>query len=599
MQRGLPEYARIRESLCLILLSAVVAANVQFALAQDFSIESDPFDTSSTLDSHVPRQNLLWQSTVKGYLSDTARPQPSQANAVKSKSLPTKAESTKAEPTQAEPALAEPLKVADRPQTSSASPNTNKSPSPFSKWISPRSSTNRPPAIPSAEITPTPQNPPTVMDEPDAVQEEVTDQEPARLEVRNPPVVPEVARRTVPQRQPLRTPSRRIGEVLDQQRMPTDSELDEEERNATPLNNYPEPQAAPDESTLQTIPVDLPPLTRNQKALREHVRRVLRYYYDRPLNTRDRSPWEVMHCALSYEVHSRILQGGPQGKPVSAVGWLCFNQSCRRMNLMYVDDEGEMNVRVGPALQGHRGQLLAILAQAKVSSEYPMLIDGQEFKIKDLIKSEMETCYPRTELTFKLIGLMHYLDSETQWVNDQGMQWNMRKLVTEELKQPIRGAACGGTHRLSGLTLAYKTRQARGEPVNGEYAQAQRFVAQHQLYTFRTQNPDGSFSTNWFQGREDEPDIDRKLKTTGHMLEWLLYSSTDRELKSPRTTKAVYFLTNLMYQNRYRDWEAGPLGHAIHALVVYDRLMFSKYDAPGDMPMAIRDTTLTGARGNR
>ena len=593
MQRWLPEYARIRESLCLILLSAVVAANMQFALAQNFSLESDPFDTSSTLDSHVPRQNLLWQSTVKGYLSDTTRPPQTRTNSA----TPT---ITKAEPTQAKP-----VQIADRPQTSAeAPPTTNKTPSPFSKWISPRSSATAPRAIPSAEVTPTPQTPPTATDEPQdpeeqSIEAEATDQEPTRLEVRNPLIVPEVARRTIPQRQPLHTPSRRIGEVLDQERMPTAGELDEEELNATPLKNYPEPLVAPEENTSQTLPVELPPLTRNQKALREHVRRVLRYYYDRPLNTLDRSPWEVMHCALSYEVHSRVLQGGPQGKPVSAVGWLCFNQSCRRMSLMHVDDEGELNVRVGPALQGHRGQLLAILSQAKVSSEYPMLVDGHEFKIKDLIKSEMKTCYPRTELTFKLIGLMHYLDSETQWVNDQGMQWNMRKLITEELKQPIRGAACGGTHRLSGLTLAYKTRQARGEPVNGEYAQAQRFVAQHQLYTFRTQNPDGSFSTNWFQGREDEPDIDRKLKTTGHMLEWLLYSSTDRELKSPRTTKAVYFLTNLMYQNRYRDWEAGPLGHAIHALVVYDRLMFSQYDAAGNMPMAIRDTTLSGARGNR
>jgi hypothetical protein len=65
MQRRLPEYARIRQSLRLILLGAVVAANMQLLLAQDFSIESDPFDTSSTLDSHVPQQNLMWQSTVK------------------------------------------------------------------------------------------------------------------------------------------------------------------------------------------------------------------------------------------------------------------------------------------------------------------------------------------------------------------------------------------------------------------------------------------------------------------------------------------------------------------------------------------------------
>jgi hypothetical protein len=567
MQRRLPEYAQALSSLGLILLLGWVLNLSPAAVGQTYSFESDPFEMNSTLDGHVPPQNLLWQSTVKGFAA--AAKQPPQAKSA--------------------PAQTEPVTVADRPGA-----NKTSNPTPFSKWISPRSSA-RPKTVPSAEVTPTPET----ANGPKAIEPEVSTHKSHEITLHDPN---SVARRIVPQRQPATTPpqsrstSRRIGEVLNQDRPPTAGEIAEEERNATPLKAYPTPKAAPQKESVESVPVQLPPLTKSQKALRDHVRRVLRYYYDRPMNTRDRSPWEVMHCALSYEVHSRMLQGGPQGNPVSAVGWLCFNQSCRRMKLMYVDEEGELNVRVGPALQGHRGQLLAILAQAKVSSEYPMQVDGHELKIKDLIQAEMKTCYPRTELTFKLIGLMHYLDSETQWVNDEGMQWNMRKLVSEELRQPIRGAACGGTHRLSGLTLAYKTRQARGESVDGEYAQAQRFIAQHQLYTFRTQNPDGSFSTNWFQGREDEPDIDRKLKTTGHMLEWLLYSSSEKELKHRGTTRAVMFLTNLMYQNRYRDWEAGQLGHAIHALVVYDRLMFSKYDAPGDMPMAIRDTTRLGIR---
>jgi hypothetical protein len=576
MQRWLPEHAQTLSRLCLLMILGVGATAIMATHAQEYSLESDPFETFSTLDGHVPSQNLLWQSTAKGYLSAAARaPQMNDA--------PAGVASPAATP------LKEPVQIADRPADKAGS-------TPFSRWISPRGSAARKP-IPSAAVTPTPERSgPT---RPSTLPQ--TNQR-SEIKLGNPQSVPEVARRTIinrqstpaQTRQPSRTPSRSIGSVLDQDRIAPPDNLSAEELDATPLDSYPQPQQSAESESVESIPVELPPLTRNQKALREQVRRVLRYYYDHPLNTNERSPWEVMHVALSYEVHSRILQGGPQGKPVSAVGWLCFNQNCRRMKLMYVDDEGELNVRVGPALQGHRGQLLAILAQAKVSSEYPMRVDGHEFKIKDLIKSEMETCYPRTELTFKLIGLMHYLDSETQWVNDQGMQWNMRKLVTEEIRQPIRGAACGGTHRLSGLTLAYKTREARGESVDGEYAQAKRFVAQHQQYTFRTQNPDGSFSTNWFQGREDQQDIDRKLKTTGHMLEWLLYSATDKELNNPRTTKAVYFLTNLMYQNRYRDWEAGPLGHALHALVVYDRLMFSKYDEPGDMPMAIRGTTPSG-----
>jgi hypothetical protein len=571
MQRRLPEHAQTLPGLCLMMFVAWGLAITPTAWGDDFTLEPDPFESSSTLDSHVPSQNLLWQSTVKGFVSESTRPV-GQARVA---------------PVEKQPA---PITIAERPLAKKQS-----AANPFTRWISPRSSDAKP-AIPSADVTPTPETPSTEVSDSQAHQSH------RDIILRDPTSAPEVARRTMPRARttqpatPSRSQGRRIGEILDQERGPV---VDDSDLIATPLNGYPEPQAVAEpqkeaEDKAEIVPVKLPPLTKNQRIMRDNVRRVLRYYYEHPMNTRDRSPWEVMHCALSYEVHSRMLQGGPQGKPVSAVGWLCFNQSCRRMKLMYVDEEGELNVKVGPALQGHRGQLLAILAQAKVSSEYPMQVDGHEFTIRDLIRAEMETCYPRTELTFKLIGLMHYLDSETQWVNDQGMQWNMRKLVSEELKQPIRGAACGGTHRLSGLTLAYKTRQARGESVDGEYAQAQRFVAQHQMYTFRTQNRDGSFSTNWFQGREDEEDIDRKLKTTGHMLEWLLYSSTDRELKSAGTTRAMYFLTNLMWQNRYRDWEAGPLGHAIHALVVYDRLMFSKYDAPGDSPMAIRDLTRKG-----
>jgi len=233
--------------------------------------------------------------------------------------------------------------------------------------------------------------------------------------------------------------------------------------------NFPLPRIDPSTPTGKTTRANLPPLTSGQQRLRSKVRRVLTQYYNRPLNTRDRSPWEVLHAILTYEIHSKVLRGGPRGEPITAVGWLCFNQPCKRRTLMYVDKKGGLQVRVGPGLQGHRGQLLAMLAQAHVKKEYPMRVDGHDFTVADLIEMEKRTCYPRTELTFKLIGLMNYLDSDAQWMNDQGLQWNIPKLISEELQQPVRGAACGGTHRLTGLTLAYKKRLQRGEPLDGEY----------------------------------------------------------------------------------------------------------------------------------
>jgi hypothetical protein len=130
--------------------------------------------------------------------------------------------------------------------------------------------------------------------------------------------------------------------------------------------------------------------------------------------------------------------------------------------------------------------------------------------------------------------------------------------------------------------LSYKTREKRGEPVDGQYLRAKRFVAQYQNYAYRLQNSDGSLSTKWFHGPGNEDDIDRKLKTTGHILEWLLYASTEKELRYSRTTAAANYLATILYSNPYRDWETGPLGHAIHALLLYDRLVFQPYDPPGE-----------------
>jgi hypothetical protein len=364
--------------------------------------------------------------------------------------------------------------------------------------------------------------------------------------------------------------------------------IEQPDESASPpasAESYQEPEITP-------TPTPARPLTRNQIALRDKVRRVLKYYYNHPLNTGNRSPWEVMHCMLAYEVHSRILKGGPQGDPITAVGWLCFNQPCKGRTLMYLNETGDLRVKVGPALQGHHGQLLALLAQARVRTDYPMRVEGKDFTVADLIDEEKATCYPRTELTFKLIGLQRYLDINASWMNDQGMQWDFPTMLREEMRQPVRTAACGGTHRLSGLILTVKKRQRSGLPVDGEYAAAQKFVANYVNYAYRLQNSDGSFSTEWFKGPGAEEDIDRRLKTTGHQLEFLIYASSDDQLANFRLVRAVNYLSNVMWANRGRDWEAGPLGHAVHALVLYDRLVFAPHDGQpsGPAPVARQQT---------
>ncbi|MEM1303971.1 MAG: hypothetical protein AAGG46_03705, partial [Planctomycetota bacterium] len=325
-------------------------------------------------------------------------------------------------------------------------------------------------------------------------------------------------------------------------------------------------------------PKPLEPLTSYQRSLRTKVRSVLSYYYRRPLNSIDHDPWEVMHHMLAYGQHSRVLDGSRRSKPMTAVGYLCFNMPCQRKQMMSLTADGLIETRVDVGMQGHKGQLLAMLAQCGVSAEYPIRVDGAELTINDLIRSEKLSCYAGEELSFKLIGLMHYLGPDAVWVNDQGETWNFSRLINEERNQKIRGAPCGGTHRLSGLSLAVSKRMSLGQPIDGEYLQAKQFVDRYASYAFRWQNPDGSLSTEWFRGPGAEEDINRRARTTGHLLEWLLYTVPKEQLTDTRIVRAVNYLSSLLASNTGNPWEIGPLSHALHALLLYDERVFSPHD---------------------
>ncbi len=318
-------------------------------------------------------------------------------------------------------------------------------------------------------------------------------------------------------------------------------------------------------------------LTPELQSLRAKVRGALTHYYPKHLNTRDHSPWEVMHGIIAYGVDTQLFRSGTSGEKVNAIGWMCFSGPCRGERMLFLNGN-EIVARKGPGLQGHYGQFLAILAQSHLKLDYPMQIGGKQFTIADLVEHEKKDCQVGEELTFKLIGLMHYLDSDETWKSRDGQEWSIQRLVKEELAQPIRGAACGGTHRLMGISYSVNKRIQRGQPIEGEFRRAQTFINDYHRYTFSLQNPDGSFSTEWFTRRGDNSDIDRRIKTTGHIIEWLTFSLSDEDLRHPKMVQAVDYLATLMNSNMNHTWEIGPCGHALHALSIYNRRVFNPHD---------------------
>jgi hypothetical protein len=314
-----------------------------------------------------------------------------------------------------------------------------------------------------------------------------------------------------------------------------------------------------------------PKWTKEQELRRAKIASCLATYYRQPVDADKLRPWSIMHGLIGYGQRSWTIVGG---KPVNTVEYLAANGAGDGMQILYLED-GKIQTRLGPGVQGHEGQLLAMFAQADVPAAQPMTIEGKSFTVQDLIDFEMSGCTSGKELTFKLISLAHYLDPDARWKNHLGEDWDMSRLIREELAQPLTEGACGGTHRLTALSYAVNARVKRNQPLEGEWLRADTYVMACQGHTFNNlQNSDGSFSTLFFKGRENHTDLMRRLYATGHILEWLAYSLPEKNLHDFRVTVAVDYLLDLMLTAPGHALDVGPRGHAIHALVIYEQRAF-------------------------
>ncbi len=307
-----------------------------------------------------------------------------------------------------------------------------------------------------------------------------------------------------------------------------------------------------------------------ERELQRRLRQCLAYYLFRPENVAERSPWGIMHAMLPFGVEAELVVNN---RRVNAIGWLCYDNKCRGQSLFQPAGK-RFTMPIGPGVQGHEGQFLAMLAQSQVPRTYPVKIGGQHFTVDDLIQYEQRTCRENSELTFKLIALSHYRTGDPQWEGQRGGDWTIGKLVREELKQGLADAACGGTHRLMAFSYACRRRTAQDLPLQGPFQDARDFLDRSVEQAFALQNPDGSFSTDWFVGRANSPDPDRKVQTTGHILEWLAYELPEDRLRKPDVTRAVRYLLSQIWDQRERKWAIGPRSHALRALVLYDQKLY-------------------------
>lgn len=320
----------------------------------------------------------------------------------------------------------------------------------------------------------------------------------------------------------------------------------------------------------------------------QRVESCLAYYIANPETVVERSPWAVMHAMLPFGVEGEVIVGN---KRVNSIQWMCNNGTCRTQKI-FTPSGRTFRPNVGGGVQGHEGQFLAMLAQSQVSADYPIVVNNKRFSVLDLVRYEMATCREKSELTFKLISLSYYVDTAQSWTAADRRKWNIGKLVEQELAQPVIGAACGGTHRLMGLTFAVRQRKAEGRPIDGQFARAEKYVADYVDYTWTLQNPDGSFSSNWFESRGHEQNKERLVQTTGHILEWLIFTLPKDKLDDPRVLKSVDFLLKNIWDDRKHKWPIGPRGHATRAIALYQQRTYGVQPGQRHAEMAAKIDSL-------
>lgn len=319
----------------------------------------------------------------------------------------------------------------------------------------------------------------------------------------------------------------------------------------------------------------------NAEAVNERVFHVVDdIRQQRLLSNETHAAWQVLHGILAYgsEFHMQTDEGERPalqyligGGDLS--GWQFSSGdhlSDGRTGLRAVLESGSY------AGQGHSDQWLAVLAQADLPLDQEMIVHGKKYLMKDFLAQSKADVSKNVnqEWSWTLIGLTQYLSTDSSWVAEDGREWSIEQLVGSEVDQPLVDSACGGTHRLIGISMALAKRRLEGGALNGVWRRADAHLAEAIEVVKRYQNSDGTFSSNYLARPGTSADNAKLIATTGHMLEFLALTLRPEQLKQPWVERAVLRLCELLEDSEQLPLECGALYHAVHGLVVYRERAF-------------------------
>jgi hypothetical protein len=126
-------------------------------------------------------------------------------------------------------------------------------------------------------------------------------------------------------------------------------------------------------------------------------------------------------------------------------------------------------------------------------------------------------------------------------------------------------------------------------PLKGVWLEAE-YKIQKYIETARVnQNSNGTLSSNFFRGREYKQDFDKRMASSGHVLEFMMMALPDERLKEQWVRRAIEATANDLMANRKAYVSCSPLYHATNALSIYlDRVVPASQQAALNNPAGTR-----------
>ena len=178
-----------------------------------------------------------------------------------------------------------------------------------------------------------------------------------------------------------------------------------------------------------------PQLSPEAAAIRDQLRQVLALAQKQPFNTRQNSPTEIASVCLAFGCEAEVSLEGTDGRRVNGITCLCWNYPCEGFELLRCRQK-HIAARIGYGYQEHPGEFLAMLAMARVPTDYPVRVGKDVRKVADLVEGERLACRSGGDASLRLIGLCYYV-ADPQWQNDIGETWSIGRMLKEEVAQPV------------------------------------------------------------------------------------------------------------------------------------------------------------------